>query len=55
MPCTLDKKFKYTGTFLPLLMVHDSALHGEWSTAGCKAHTNFADESVCLMANNVWN
>jgi hypothetical protein len=23
--------------------------------AGGKAHTNFADESVCLMAYNIWN
>jgi hypothetical protein len=24
-------------------------------TAGCEVHTNFADESVRLMADNVWN
>jgi hypothetical protein len=29
-------------------------VHGNWCTSGCKACTNFADESVCLMANNVW-
>jgi hypothetical protein len=24
-------------------------------TTGCEVHTNFADESVCLMAGNIWN
>jgi hypothetical protein len=23
--------------------------------AGCEAHMNFADESACLKADNVWN
>jgi hypothetical protein len=34
---------------------HGSTLHGDRCTAGCEAHTNYADESVCLMADNVWN
>jgi hypothetical protein len=34
---------------------HDSALHSDWCIAGCKAHNNFADESACLMADNIWN
>jgi hypothetical protein len=34
---------------------HGSALHDDRCTAGCEVHTNFADESVCLMANNVRN
>jgi hypothetical protein len=34
---------------------HGSALHGNRCAAGCEAHTNFADESVCLTADNVRN
>jgi hypothetical protein len=34
---------------------HGSALHGEQCAACCEAHTNFTDESACLMADNVWN
>jgi hypothetical protein len=34
---------------------HNSVLHGGRCTACCKAHKNFADESVCLTANNVQN
>jgi hypothetical protein len=30
-------------------------LHGDLSTTGCKAHTNFADESACLAMDNVRN
>jgi hypothetical protein len=33
--------------------VHGSALHGDPCTAGCKAHTNFANKSVCLTFDNV--
>jgi hypothetical protein len=32
---------------------HGSALHSDWCTASCKAHTNFASESACLMADNI--
>jgi hypothetical protein len=35
--------------------VHDSALHGYRCAACREAHTNFADELVWLMADNVWN
>jgi hypothetical protein len=35
--------------------VHGPALHGDRCTAGYEAHTNSADEPVCLMADNVWN
>jgi hypothetical protein len=35
--------------------VHGYALHGERCAACREAHANFADESVCLMADNVWN
>jgi hypothetical protein len=35
--------------------VHGFALHGDRCTAGWEAHKNFADESVCLMADNIWN
>jgi hypothetical protein len=34
---------------------HGSALHGDWCIAVCEVHTNFANESACLTANNVWN
>jgi hypothetical protein len=33
----------------------DDRLHGDRCTAGCGAHTNFADESACLKADNVRN
>jgi hypothetical protein len=36
-------------------LFHGSALHGDRLTAGCEAHTNFADESICLLADNVHN
>jgi hypothetical protein len=35
--------------------VHDSALHGGRCAACCEAHTNFADQSACLTADNVRN
>jgi hypothetical protein len=38
-----------------LLEVHGSALHGDRCTAGCEAHTDYADESVYLTADNVCN
>jgi hypothetical protein len=34
---------------------HGSALHGYRCIAGCEAHTNFADESACLTADNILN
>jgi hypothetical protein len=34
---------------------HGSALHNDRCIAGCEAHTNFSDESVCLAADNVRN
>jgi hypothetical protein len=30
-------------------------LHGDQCTTGRERHTNFADESICLLADNVWN
>jgi hypothetical protein len=47
--------FLNTGTFLPLLIVNGSALHGDRCIAGREAYTNFNGEAVCLMADNVWN
>jgi hypothetical protein len=35
--------------------VHGSALHGGQCAACYKALMNFASESACLMADNVWN
>jgi hypothetical protein len=29
---------------------HVSAVHSNQGASGCEAHTNFADESACLMA-----
>jgi hypothetical protein len=43
------------GGFLLLAWFHSSVLHGDRRTAGCKVHTNFADESACLMPDNIWN
>jgi hypothetical protein len=34
-------------------LVHDSVLHSGQYTTSCKAHINFADESVILMADNM--
>jgi hypothetical protein len=39
--------------FLLTWRVHGSALHGDRCTAGREAHANFADESACLMADNI--
>jgi hypothetical protein len=36
-------------------MVHGAALHGNQCTAGCEKDTNFADESVYLLAANFRN
>jgi hypothetical protein len=44
-----------TENFLTLMTIHSSALHINQCTFGCGAHTNFIDESACLMADNVWN
>jgi hypothetical protein len=32
---------------------HSSVLHGDWCAACREAHTNFAEESARLMADNV--
>jgi hypothetical protein len=29
--------------------------HGDWCSADCEAHTNFADESACMTADNFQN
>jgi hypothetical protein len=44
-----------TESFLTLLLVHNSALHINWCITWCKINMNFADESACLKADNVWN
>jgi hypothetical protein len=41
--------------FVDRFTAHSSAVHGEWCTASCEAHANIANESVCLMASNIWN
>jgi hypothetical protein len=35
--------------------VHGSALDGDRCAACREVHASFSDESVCLMADNVWN
>jgi hypothetical protein len=35
--------------------VHDLALHDDLCTACCEEHTNFANGSACLIADNVRN
>jgi hypothetical protein len=50
----LDITTSTMGWFLPLLT-------GSWHCASqqpvhrCEAHSKFADESICLLADNVWN
>jgi hypothetical protein len=34
-------------------LVHGSVLHGDRCTIGCKVDTDFADESICLLADNI--
>jgi hypothetical protein len=43
------------GIFYCVDWVCGSVLHGDRCAACRKAHANFAKESVCLMADNVWN
>jgi hypothetical protein len=43
----------YREDFQCLDRVHGSALHGGRCAACCETHTNFADESACLTADNV--
>jgi hypothetical protein len=34
---------------------HGSVLHGNQCTTGCEAHMSFADESACLVGDNIQN
>jgi hypothetical protein len=43
------------GIFLVTRLIHDSALHRYWCITSREAHMIFADDSACLMADNVWN
>jgi hypothetical protein len=43
----------YTEDFYFVDRFHGSTFHGDRCTAGCKAHTNFANESACLTADNI--
>jgi hypothetical protein len=43
------------GIFLVTRHVHGSVLHRYRCIAGHKAHTIFADDSACLVADKVWN
>jgi hypothetical protein len=41
--------------FLVTRHIHSPALHRCWCILGRKAHAISADNSACLMAENVWN
>jgi hypothetical protein len=45
----------YRKDFYFVYRFHGSALHGGRCAVCYEAHTNFADESVCLTADNVRN
>jgi hypothetical protein len=47
--------YYYREDFYFVDQFHCSALQGDQCTTGCEVHTNFADESACLMVDNVWN
>jgi hypothetical protein len=49
------RMLKYREDFYFVDRFYGSALHGDRCTAGCEAHTNFADESICLLVGNVRN
>jgi hypothetical protein len=34
---------------------YGSVLHSDWVAVCLEAHTNFVEESACLMADNIWN
>jgi hypothetical protein len=38
-----------------IFLLTGSHLHDNRQTAGCGAHTNFGDESICLLADKVQN
>jgi hypothetical protein len=50
-----ERMVMYREYFYFVDLVHGSVLRGGQCAACCKSHTNFADESACLMADNVWN
>jgi hypothetical protein len=52
---SLSNEYDTQGVSYLCWPLHCSALHGDQCTAGCEAHTNFADESACLTADNVRN
>lgn len=37
------------------VLVHTSAPYDKWCTTTCEVNTNFAAESVSLMAHNIWD
>jgi hypothetical protein len=45
----------YRENFYSVDQFHCSTLHSGWGTACCEAHTNFANESACLMADDILN
>jgi hypothetical protein len=55
-PAKVDRCFGRT--YRKVLIFVDrfmTALHGDRRTVGCEAHTNFDDESICLVEDNVRN
>jgi hypothetical protein len=56
MSCYLNAGWNHnTGAFLKLLTNLRLCASPQPCIASHEAHTNFADDSACLMANNVWN
>jgi hypothetical protein len=49
-PCHILKGGSYL--YLP---IRGFELHGDWCTVSCEVHTNFADESIRLLADDVRN
>jgi DNA-binding helix-hairpin-helix protein with protein kinase domain len=51
----IAKLFQCTVRFFALFTGSMAPCFSDWCTADCKAHTNIADELVCLMVSNIWN
>jgi hypothetical protein len=54
LPST-TRSHTYRENFYFVDWFHGCALHSDRSTAGCETHKNFANESICLLADNVQN
>jgi hypothetical protein len=52
---TVFKNYLYGEDFYFVDQFHGSALHSNQCTTGCEAHMNSANESACLISDNVQN